>query len=77
MGLVRPWRKALSLQQEHGLEPHPEDHFGYATVWFGLGELERAIESLVRYLQLRGRDADRYEEALASAEPGRIRKGEG
>ena len=29
-----------------------------------MGEPERAIESLVRYLQLRGRDADRYEEAL-------------
>ena len=29
-----------------------------------MGEPERAIESLVRYLQVRGRDADRFEEAL-------------
>ena len=63
-GARQAMEKALSLQQEHGLEPQPEDHFGYAKVWFALGEPERAIESLVRYLQLRGRDADRYEEAL-------------
>jgi len=63
-GARQAMEKALSLQQEHELEPQPEDHFGYAEVWFGLGEPERAIQSLARYLQLRGRDADRYQEAL-------------
>lgn len=63
-GARQAMENSLSLQQDHGLEPRPEDHFGYAEVWFGLGEPERAIQSLVRYLQLRGRDADRYEEAL-------------
>lgn len=63
-GARQAMEKSLSFQQEHGLEPRPEDHFGYGEVWVALGEPERAIESLVRYLQMRGRDADRYEEAL-------------
>ena len=56
--------KLLALQQEHGLEPAPEDHFRYAKVWYLLGDLERVREVLVKYLQLRGREAQHYDEAL-------------
>ena len=56
--------KLVALQQEHALEPVPEDHFRYAQVWSSSGVPERAIESLVRYLKLRGRQAKHYEEAL-------------
>ena len=54
----------LALQQEHGLEPEPEDHYRYAGVWSAAGVPERAIEAAVRYLQLRGREAEHYDEAL-------------
>ncbi len=69
--------KLVALQQEHALETDPEDHFRYAQVWSSLGVPERAIESLVRYLKLRGRDAEHYEEALdlmnqAEAEKARV-----
>ena len=69
--------KLVALQQEHALETDPEDHFRYAQVWSSLGVPERAIESLVRYLELRGRDAEHYEEALdlmnqAEAEKARV-----
>ena len=61
-------RKAMeqlgALQQEHGLEPAPEDHFRYAQVWSAAGASEKAIEAAVRYLQIRGREADRYDEAI-------------
>ena len=53
-----------ALQQEHELEPAAEDHFRYAQAWEAAGEPERAMESAVRYLQLRGRDAEHYTEAL-------------
>ena len=56
--------RILSLQKEHGLEAAPEDHFRYAKVWQASGAPERALESLTRYLQLRGREADHYTEAL-------------
>ena len=56
--------KLVALQREHALEPNPEDHFRYAQVWSSSGVPERAIESLVRYLKLRGRQAKHYEEAL-------------
>ena len=56
--------KLVALQQEHALETDPEDHFRYAQVWSSLGVPERAIESLVRYLKLRGRQAKHYEQAL-------------
>ena len=54
----------LSLQQEHGLEPEPEDHFRYAKVWYSLGDFERVQEVLVEYLQLLGRQAQHYDDAL-------------
>ena len=56
--------KLVALQREHALEPNPEDHFRYAQVWSSSGVPERAIESLVRYLELRGRQAKHYEQAL-------------
>ena len=56
--------KLVALHQEHALEPDPEDHFRYAQVWSSSGVPERAIESLVRYLELRGRQAKHYEQAL-------------
>ena len=54
----------VALQQEHGLEPDPEDHFRYARIWSAAGAPERAVEEAVRYLQIRGREAEHYEEAL-------------
>ena len=54
----------LSLQEEHGLKPEPEDHFRHAKAWYASGAPEQAIESLVRYLQLLGRKAEHYIEAL-------------
>ena len=57
-------KEMLALQQEHGLEPAPEDHFRYAQVWSATGAPQLAIESLIRYLQLRGREAEHYGEAL-------------
>ena len=43
-----------ALEREHGLEPEPEDYYRYAQAW----------EAAVHYLQLRGREAEHYEEAL-------------
>ena len=56
--------RVVSLQEEHGLEPAPEDHFRYAEAWQAAGAPERALESAVRYLQLQGREAEHYTEAL-------------
>lgn len=53
-----------AIQEEHGLEPTPDDHFRYAQAWEGAGEPERALQSAVRYLQVRGREAEFYTEAL-------------
>ena len=53
-----------ALQREHSLEPAAEDHYRYAQAWEATGEPERAMESAVRYLQLRGRGAEHYTEAL-------------
>ena len=56
--------RVVSLQQEHGLEPEPEDHYRYAQAWEAAGEPERAMAAAVRYLQLQGREAAHYTEAL-------------
>ena len=56
--------RLVALQQEHGLEPEEEDHIRYAQAWEAAGEPERAMEAVVRYLQLRGRQATQYEDAL-------------
>ena len=53
-----------ALQREHGLESAPEDHYRHAQAWEAAGEPEHAMESAVRYLRLRGRDAEHYTEAL-------------
>ena len=54
----------LALQAKHGLEPALEDHFRHARVWDAIGDHARVLESLGRYLELRGRDADHHVEAL-------------
>ena len=56
--------RLVSLEQEHGLEPSPEDHYRYAQAWEAAGAPQRALASAVRYLQLRGREAEHYTEAL-------------
>ena len=53
-----------TLQREHALEPSPEDHYRYAQAWAAAEEPERAVASAVRYLQLQGREAEHYTEAL-------------
>ena len=56
--------RMVSLQEKHGLEPGPEDFFRYAKVWHAVGDPERVLESLTKYLELRGQEADHYAEAL-------------
>ena len=56
--------RLLALQEEHGIEPPPEDHFRYGKVWQAVGEPARAGNAITRYLKLLGRDAERYGEAL-------------
>ena len=81
-GARKAMENLLALQQEHGLEPDPEDHFRYARIWSAAGAPERAVEEAVRYLQIRGREAEHYEEALdlinrAEAEQARAESGAG
>ena len=56
--------RLLSLQAEHGLEPALEDLMRYAEAWAAAGEPTEARAAAIRYLQLRGREAERYTEAL-------------
>ena len=63
-GARKAMEELLALQQEHGLEPAPEDHFRYARIWSAVGVPERAMEAAVRYLQIRGREASHYQDAL-------------
>ena len=63
-GAREAMEELLALQQEHGLEPEPGDHFRYARIWSAAGAPERAMGAAVRYLQLGGREAEHYEEAL-------------
>ena len=53
-----------ALQQEHGLEPEPEDHYRYAEAWEAAGERQRAMAAAARYLRLQGREAEHYTAAL-------------
>ncbi len=81
-GARKAMENLLALQREHGLEPDPEDHFRYARIWSEAGAPERAMEAAVRYLQIRGREAEHYEEALdlinrAEAEQARAESGAG
>ena len=43
-GARQALEKLEALQQEHGIEPEPEDHFRYARVWSAAGAPERAME---------------------------------
>ena len=81
-GARQALEKLEALQQEHGLESGPEDHFRYARIWSEAGAPERATEAAVRYLQIRGREAEHYEEALdlinrAEGEQARAESGAG
>ena len=64
--------RLLTLQREHGLESAPEDHYRHAQAWEAAGEPERAMESAVRYLRLRGRDAEHYTRSPGADEPGGV-----
>ena len=57
-------QRVASLEREHGLAPSPEDHYRYAQTWSAAGEPQRAMAAAVRYLQLVGREAEHYTEAL-------------
>ena len=56
--------RILALQEEHEVVVSAEYHFRYARVWGRLGSLDRALESVVRYLELAGRQGEHYVEAL-------------
>ena len=59
-GVRAAMERLESLGREHGLEPAPEDHFRYAQAWAAAGEAERAMEAVVRYLRIGGREAEHY-----------------
>ena len=63
-GARKAMEELAALQREHGLEPTAEDHFRYAQVWSAAGSSEQAIEAAVRYLQIRGREAAHYDDAI-------------
>ena len=72
--------RVAGVQAEHGLELSAEDHFRYAQAWEAAGEPQRALAAAVRYLQLRGREAEHYGEALdlmSRARSGRVAPGAG
>ena len=56
--------RVVALQEEHGMEPALEDHFRCAQAWQLAGESQRALVAVTTYLQLLGRDAPNYREAL-------------
>ena len=56
--------RIVALQEEHGMEPALEDHFRCAQAWQLAGEPQRALVAVTTYLQLLGRDAPNYREAL-------------
>ena len=64
----------LALQQEHGIEPNPEDYFRYAQVWSAAGAPDQAVEAAVRYLQIRGREAAHYDDAIDLINRGEARQ---
>ena len=63
-GARKAMQELIALQQAHGLKAAPEDHFRYAQIWSAAGAPEQAMEAAVRYLQIRGREADHYEDAI-------------
>ena len=56
--------RIVALEKEHGIEPPLEDHLRCAQAWYMAGEPERALAAVTDYLQLLGREAPRYHEAL-------------
>ncbi len=56
--------RLVEIEQEHELEPEEEDYYRYALTWEWVGEPQRAMAAAVRYLQLQGREAEYYTEAL-------------
>ena len=56
--------RIVTLQEEHGMEPALEEHFRCARAWQLAGEPQRALVAVTAYLQLLGRDAPHYQEAL-------------
>ena len=63
-GARKAMEELLALHQEHGIEPNPEDYFRYAQVWSAAGAPVQAMEAAVRYLQIRGREAAHYDDAI-------------
>ena len=76
-GARQALEKLLALQQEHGLEPDPEDHFRYARIWSAAGAPERAMEEEVRYLQIRGPGGRALRRSPRPDQPRRDRAGPG
>ena len=56
--------KILELQKEHELDLPDEFHFRYAKAADSTDLPEQALESVVRYLELAGREGEHYVEAL-------------
>ena len=56
--------KTLELVKEHDLDLPEEFHFRYAKAAAAVGLPEQALEAVVKYLTLAGREGRHYEEAL-------------
>ncbi len=63
-GALAAMERLVALQEEHDLTPSAEYHFRYARIWEVVGASDRALASAVRYLELEGRDAEHYVDAL-------------
>lgn len=75
-GVRAAMERLEALRRDHSLEPDLEDHFRYAQAWAAAGEADRAMAAVVSYLQLAGREAEHYTEALEllnRAESGKLR----
>ena len=53
------------LQEKHDLVPSAEYYYRYARVWDAVEDWNRALASVVRYLELEGREGQYYRDALA------------
>ena len=56
--------KILELEKEHTLDLPEEFHFRYAKAAAAVGLPEQALEAVIKYLTLAGREGRHYEEAL-------------
>ncbi len=57
--------RIVALQEEHRLEPVPEDDFRYPKVWAAAGDQQRTQQAVMKYLQLLGRGACNYRRRYA------------